>query len=226
MNAPRGSGPRDREALSDPEGGHEEDDDETHDVDGEELGPIEAENYMELDVDVGAGPQVMPMVILWRSDDGSAHAAVPGWALAGGDSFAVRAEGSMEDDAVPEEPEIQVKFVTISAELLARARPSAGRATPWDRRWPTAWPQAANLMAAGGGLVDPPQTSSPRSVELANQKEILGDLRRPSQDRARVLQQPLRQESDPAKHVPRAAGRRRRKEDRGPVRRAPTSASC
>ncbi len=104
--------------------------DADYDDDLEGLGELEHDERYELEVSVGGAVRLMPFIALWQSDDGSAAAAVPAWAVPHGAEILVGATVGGGDAPLPPDVKVAVRFVQLSAEMMARATPFSGGASP------------------------------------------------------------------------------------------------
>ncbi len=78
--------------------------------------------------------RTLPLLALWRSDDGSAAAALPSWSFAEGAEFKIAAATSGGDAPLPLDAVLTVCFVQLNAEVMLRTRPYSAGAAPWDAR--------------------------------------------------------------------------------------------
>ena len=117
----------------------------------------EEENSREFIVMMGGLPVLVPMVVLWAVDDGSAAVAVPSWCVpADGDDYEIPLAASSGQILLPQRASTEVRFVMLSASLMTNSRPVSPECRPWNPRYPTGWPRSAELVALGAELGDVP----------------------------------------------------------------------
>ncbi len=120
---------------------------------GEE--PVEDDFMLEMTVSVDGYYRMMPILVLWRAEDGSAAVAVPSWGLPDGEVTVVPAQ--LTDGAdLADNMTMEVKFVTLGAACLARCRPCSTQTAPWKADLAGAWPRFNDTLEAAVQLEDAP----------------------------------------------------------------------
>ena len=101
----------------------------------EAIAAYEEENSREFIVMMGGLPVLVPLVVLWSVDDGSAAVAVPSWCVpADGDDYEIPLAASSGRILLPQGAAAEVRFVMLSAAIMATTRPLSPECRPWNPR--------------------------------------------------------------------------------------------